>query len=51
LKDDVVENKVKDEVEISDLVWCSFDDAIRLVSEVMDQRRNQLKHVYDLMNI
>jgi 8-oxo-dGTP pyrophosphatase MutT (NUDIX family) len=50
LNDDVVENRVKDEGEISDLVWCSFDDAVRLIPEVMDQRRNQLKHVYDLMN-
>jgi hypothetical protein len=50
LNADVIENRVNDEGEISDLVWCSFDDAIRLIPEVMDQRREQLKHVFDLMN-
>ena len=50
MRDGCVEDRIKDEGEISDLVWCSFEEALRLIPEVMEQKKGQLRYVYNLMN-
>ena len=43
------DNRIKNNGEISDIVWCSFQDAMRLIPECMEDKRKLLKIVYDTM--
>ena len=47
---DSCEDKVKETGETSDIVWCSYEDALRLIPEAMVERRMLLKHVYTIVN-
>ena len=37
-----IENKVMDEGEISDVVWCSYEEAMYLIPQVMEEKRSIL---------
>lgn len=48
---DNVENRIIDDGEISDVVWCSFKDALRLIPQCMEEKRKQLRYVYNNIKI
>jgi 8-oxo-dGTP pyrophosphatase MutT (NUDIX family) len=49
--EDVANNKVIDKGEISDVVWCTFEDASRLIPSVMKERLSILNTVRNYVDV
>ena len=45
----IIENKIMCKGEISDVVWCSYEEAMHLIPQVMEEKRSILTNVHNTL--